>query len=248
MTNTISAISIDFDDWDLTSEDSVAFEKPKQVLIFDINVLALVLSMYDDKKQPFEVAEFLHTLHPDSKITVDNPVSSAHVHRANQIYDHFANRIILRRLKGQNISKYLLTVEELCENRTAVEKDAIPVLVTLPKFYKQNQELESLSKEYNSAEKIAGYVNIDETVEFVKSVHVENRRKDETWFFWRRTDQTLVKIIAQNNDVSVGAWKFLASLNKIHIKSSRAMVDNLLRCPFNIIDVNNRHLEIELAE
>jgi hypothetical protein len=153
----------------------------------------------------------------------------------------------MRRLKGCNISKYQLAVEDLCENRTAIEKDSIPILVTLPKFYKQNQELESLSKEYNSAKKTAGYIKIDETVEFVKSIHIENKRKDETWFFWRRTDQTLVKIVAQNNDVGIGAWKYLASVGKIHIKTPWAAVHNLLRCPFYIIDVTTRHLEIKSA-
>lgn len=255
MTNTvyitpIKASSTIFDvDWETVDESKVE-EKPKVFLDFNAPPLAIVVAMLEAGKEQWEIGETVKSLGLRPDIGTDSAVTQQHQKTASEIYDYFAKKYTLRRLKNEYISKYMTAVEELCENRSRMDAEYIGILVTLPKFFKENRELEALMKEHNSLELRKSQkhgIELDETVEFVKSVRMERKKGTATHYFWRRANGTLVRTVSKTHDIGTSAWNCLASVGKIRVKTEQALASTIQGYDFTVLDIYHP-VSISLAE
>ncbi len=247
--NPIKATSTIFDiDWDTVDNSKV--EKPKKYLHFNTPPLALVVAMLEAGKQQWEIGETVKSLGLRPDIDANTAITKQHQETAEKIYDYFAKKYILRRLKNEHISKYMTAVEELCENRTRIDAEYIGILVTLPKFFKENRELEVLMKEYRSLELKRSQkhgIELDETVEFVKSIRLERKNSIATHYFWRRPNGTLVRTVTKTHDIGTSAWNCLASAGKIRVVTEQAIAATIQGYDFTVLDIYHP-VAISIAE
>jgi hypothetical protein len=61
-------------------------------------------------------------------------VRTEHQAQAAKIYNYFANKHTMRRLKDEHISEFMLAVDDLCDNRKRIDLEHVKVLVTLPQY------------------------------------------------------------------------------------------------------------------
>lgn len=237
-TSASNAVATDLD-WD-TGEETVS-EKPKQYLNFTAPPLELVVAMLDANKQLFEIVETVRGVGINGSINVDNVVDRSHRDRAQEIYDYFAKKYTLRRLKGEFISKYMTAVEELCEDRTNLNVESLPILVTLPKIYAQNRELEPLMKTYDSVplRLIRNNIAVDETVEFVKKIVFDRKGSNETHYYWRRPTGSLLRTVSKTHEISNSAWECLAKAGKIHVTCPNGSAARIAGYEFYVLSVYN---------
>lgn len=235
--NTVSIFNDN--DWDTVVEADA--EKPKEYLQFNKPPLELVVAMLDAKKELFEIVEAVKGVGVHPAISVDGAVDKSHQERAQEIYDYFAKKYTMRRLKGEFISKYMTAVEELCEDRTKLDIESLPILVTLPKIYEQNRELESLMKAHKSiSAQMAKYsIAIDETVEFVKKVVFDRKGSHETHYFWRRPCNSLIRTVSKTHDISNSAWECLSKHGKIRIVTQNASALTIKGYDFYVLGIYN---------
>jgi hypothetical protein len=246
MTNTVyvnpfKATSTIFDiDWEECTTDSSVEEKPKEYFNFSTPPLAIVVAMLEAGKEQWEIGETVKALGKRPDIGTDSAVTKQHQETANEIYDYFAKKYTLRRLKNEHISKYMMAVEELCENRTRMDTEHIGILVTLPKFFKENRELESLMKEHQSIDLKRSQkhgIELDEIVEFVKSIRIQRKNGTATHYFWLRSNGTLIRTASKTNNIDNSAWDCLARAGKIKVKTEQGIAANIQGYDFTVLDL-----------
>jgi len=250
MTNTIYAkpVSI-FDDWGAACVNAVAVEeKPKEYLEFNTPPLAILVSMLEAGKEQWQIVETIKSLGMRPDIITDPAVTRQHQKTAAKIYEYFAKKYTLRRLKNEHISEYMMAVEELCENRTRMDAEHLGILVTLPKFYRENQELESLMKASKPlVTEVSHSIELDETVEFVKSIDISRKRGSVTHYFWRRLDGTLLRTVSKTHDIGNSAWACLAHAGKIKVKIQHGQAARIQGYDFAVLNLYHP-VSISLAD
>ena len=146
-------------------------DEPVKYISFDTPPLALVCAMIGAGKPLEEIHTLLSGDWPGHEIS--QVVEEEHYAQADKIYKYFAYKHTLRRLNGKLISQWMSEVDELCETTMKIKKSSLKILITLPKFYKENRELETLMRDYVSAPS-AEVTSIDEIVTFVRCLLLEN--------------------------------------------------------------------------
>jgi len=243
MTNTVlqaykNIVSIDFDNWNEDTIDDSLVSKTKIFFNFSIPPLAIVVSMLEAGKEKWEIGETIKSLGLRPDIKIDTAVTKQHQKIANEIYEYFAKKYTMRRLKNEHISEYMLAVEELCENQTQMNAEHVGILVTLPKFFKENQQLESLMRSNKSVtpKKSKSQYTIDETIEFVKSICIDRKNKSETHYFWSRSDGTLMRTVSKTYDIGNSGWDCLSRVGKIHVSTNCGQLGRIQGYDFYVLD------------
>ena len=253
MTNTKPAFKklsasavLNVDEWDIVRED---LERPKEYLEFNTPPLALVLAMQEAGKDGPEIYPTLVGVGKRIHINTDNVVTMEHQKRAAEIYDHFSKKYTLRRIKNEYISPFMLVVDELCENRKKIDKEHARVLVTLPRFYKQNCALERVMKGRNSAKKmdLLPFAAWRGEVEFVERVHVKMGRTNEYQYYFSTPNNHLMRIVIKKGDYGVTAWDTLAKFGKLHIDTEAVYTFPVKGYDFNVLQPSPEHTEIKIS-
>jgi hypothetical protein len=199
---------------------------------FNIPPLAIVLAMLESGKQPYEVGHLL-TYGTDTVV-----VSEEHKKQASEIYSYFAKKHTLRRVKGEWISEYMTALDNLCENQLKINKAHIGILVSLPRIYTQNRNLELVMKGHVSYDnsKVRSWMRpLDETVEFVKSVNVTARGQGNVQYYWKTDANRLVRIVVPNGDYGKLAWDSLSQHGKIRITSDISHLSTIKGYDFTVV-------------
>ena len=204
-------------------------EKPKEYLEFNIPPLALVIAKLEAGTELTDIVEMLQWEGDIFKGREFLDVSAEHLVQADNIYKYFANKFTMRRLKNEHISQWMLAVEELCKNRETVNKENIKVLVTLPKFYNENRELEPLMKAYKSITITSPYFvqNFDEVVTFVKKIERRASRGSFNDYYWSTENGYLVKNRIEANNIGSIAWDYLSKEGAVRMRSQFTSVVKL---------------------
>lgn len=225
--NTISAlrpVASIFDEyiWGDRPAETVP-EKPKAYLDFNTPPLALVIAMQKGGKDTHQIFDTLIGVGTAPRpILLEETVSKQHQAEAAKIYNYFAFKHTMRRLKGEHISEFMLAVDDLCENRRRIDFDHVKVLVTLPRFYKENIETELLMSNHVSVDKenaVDLLRSINETVVFVKCIERRASRGNYNFYYWKRSNNQLLRVRIEANHIGNVAWNYLASCGKIKIKA-----------------------------
>lgn len=243
--NPVKATSTIFDvDWDMVDDSKV--EKPKEYLVFNTPPLALVIAMQEAGKEGHEIYTTLTGLGKHPHIKADNVVNIEHQKLAAEIYDYFAKKHTLRRLKGEFVSEFMLKVDDLCENRKKIDVEHVKVLISLPRIFKQNRELERVMKGHNSAPKLDAFSFplFETTVEFVDCLDIKDGTNNEKHYFFRTPENYLMRIIVKKHQYGVAAWDCLAKFGKLHIKTNASWANPIKGYDFNVIQTSPDHMEI----
>lgn len=247
MTLTAPAKSFFADIWDtMVSEDAVPDPKPKEYLEFNTPPLALVIAMQEAGKDGSEIYQTLVGVGKRPHIKADSVISSDHQAQAAKIYSYFAKKHVLRRIKGEFISEFMLAVENLCENRKKIDVEHVKVLISLPRIFKQNRELETIMKGHTSAPKLDAFhfPLYEGVVEFVDSVIVKDRTKNEKHYFFRTPENYLMRIVVKKHEYGANAWDCLAKFGKLKIKTDASFTMPIKGYDFAVVQPSPSHMEI----
>lgn len=241
----MNTVAVNF--WD-DEEEHTAPEPVKNYLEFNTPPLALVLAMQEAGKQTYEIFDTLNGLGKRPHIKADSVVSLENQTKAAEIYDYFAKRHTLRRLKGEYISNFMLAVDDLCENRKKIDDQHIKVLVKLPQFYEQNRQLESVMRGHKSVKKLQNlsFDSWSGEVEFVKQVHIKSSRVNEYQYYFKTNKNYLMRIVLKSNDYGVSAWNALANQGKIHIETDIVYTFHIKGYDFNVLQPSPEHMTIKI--
>lgn len=225
------------DEFDDVFSDSKKKEDKPVVLEFNQNPLALTLKFLREGKMLFDVISILATTPASDKSL---RVSDEDLATAETIYNYFSKKHMLRRIKGDFISEWMLRVDDLCENRKTVNKDNLKVLVSLPRIYKQNLETEELIKEFKSVPIVntkATYIDkFASELEFVKRFEFrESNSRKYVDYFWKTPNDYLVKIREEEGSVGISAWDCLARSKRIKIATKSANVARFKGYDFRVL-------------
>ena len=254
MTNTvyispIKATSTMFDDWDNAVEEDTP-PKPKDYLDFMTPPLALIIAMQEAGKENYEIHDTLIGVGKHRNISTTSVIEIRHQKQAAEIYEYFAKKFTLRRLKGEYISDFMKAVDELCENRKKIDQEHARILITLPRFYKENKQLESLMKSHHSAPKLSNmhFPAWKGVVEFVEKIHIKNNRTNELHYFFRTEENYLMRIIVKANDFAASSWNYIAEKKRVFFKTGASYSFNIKGYDFLVMQPNPAYLEISSVE
>jgi hypothetical protein len=223
-----------------SAENHVEIKKPTVYLTFNILPLAFVLEQLDSGVSLYEIGEYLKSY---SKTGDYRVVLKKHVERAEHIYDYFTKKHTLRRLKNEFISEYMLAIDELAENKYHIKEEHIPILVTLPRIYEQNTQLEGLFKNYTSYTENT-VQPFDETVEYIKTVKIVNKTKAENHYFWKTKGNNLLRVRCKVSDVSNSAWQHLTKQKNVKFNTTWCYPSRVTGYEFVLLEPSG-DLEIE---
>lgn len=240
-----SAVS-NVDEWDNVYED---IERPKEYLEFNTPPLGLVVAMQEAGKQGYEIYETLVGAGKLPHVRADTAISVEHQKKAAEIYNYFAKKHTIRRLKGEYISEFMLVVDELCENRTRIDLEHVKVLLSLPRFYNQNRALERVMKERNSVKEVKSlpFAAFKGEVEFVERVHVKYGRTNEYQYYFSTPKNYLMRIVVKKGDYGVTAWDTLVKSGKLYIDTEVVYTFPIKGYDFNVLQPSPEQMEITIV-
>lgn len=237
MTNVQNTVFAAFDDdWDVI-DDSKA-EKPKVYLEFNTPPLALVIAMQEAGKESYEIYSTLQGVGKmHGRIDSDAVVTIEHQKRAAEIYDYFAKKHTLRRIKGEWVSKYMLALDDLCDTRKKIDEEHIKILVSLPRIYKQNRDLERVMKGRNSAKKIENlsFAAWRGKVEFVEKVHIKTGHTNEVQYYFSTPKNYLMRFVVKKGEYGETAWNVLSRAGKLYIDCPAVYTYSIRGYDFNVL-------------
>ncbi len=239
-----------FDVYDWTVENNSKLEKPKEYLEFNTPPLALVLAMQEDGKDTHQIFDTLVGVGSAGFNIKDGAVSKEHQIQAANIYKHFQQKYTMRRIKGEYISKFMLAVDDLCENRKKIDLEHLKVLVTLPRFYEQNCAVEHIMKSHKSYPVTRENLNfdpIDCVVDFVGQVEAKANGKTEVHYFFSTPRNYLVRIVVKKGEYGETAWNTLSKLGKLRFTSDITFSFNIKGYDFNVIQTTP-NMQVTIVE
>jgi hypothetical protein len=220
--NPVKATSKIFDvDWETVEETP---KKEKKFINFSFQPLEYVCARIRNGIELYTIAEELK-LGGDTTVVL----LAEDTDRANRIYTYFQNKHILRRLKGEYISNFMIAVENLCENKFKIDEEHLPVLLTLPRFYEQNLHLENIMKRGVSVDrnKTTILTPFEKTLEYVDCINIINKKHNSNHYFWKTDENHLVRVVIKAHDVSNAAWRCLAKQKRVKVKTSYTGLSNI---------------------
>ena len=243
----VNTVWID-DEWDVV--DNPKAEKPVKYLEFNTPPLALVLAMQEAGKESYEIYSTLQGVGKmHGRINSEAVVTVEHQKQAAEIYDYFAKKHTMRRMKGEYISHYMLVLDDLCDTRKKIDVEHLAALLSMPRIYKQNRALENVMKGHKSApnQNDLSFPPMEGEVTFVERLHFKVGRNNEYHYFWRTPNNYLMRIVVQKGHYGSEAWDLLAKHGKLHVSSDMTHTFNIKGYDFNVLQPSPEHMKINIA-
>ena len=226
------------------------FETPKEYLEFNTPPLALVLAMQEAGKAGYDIYSTIEGVGKHTRIDAGNVVTVEHQQRAAEIYDYFAKKHTMRRIKGEYVSKFMLAVDDLCDTRKKIDKESVKVLVSLPRIYEQNRALERVMKGRKSAKKmdLLPFAAFRGEVKFVERVHVKMGLTNEYQYYFSTPKNYLMRIVVKKGEYGSNAWDTLVKFPKLHIDTEAVYTFPVRGYDFNVLQPSPDHMEIKVID
>jgi hypothetical protein len=249
--NTVNAVVID--EWTEWNPTRAAKPAPPKYLDFNTPPLALVLAMLDAGKDVVQIYSTLSSLGESPHIKVETAVEARHQAQAAEIYNYFAKKHTMRRIKDEFISEYMLALDDLIDNKKRINEESVKILVSLPRIYEQNRALERAMKGRNSAKKIdtLSFSAWRGEVEFVERVLIKSKSHSkshsEYQYYFSTPKNYLMRIVVKKGQYGSNAWDLLAEHGKLHISADVTYTYNLKGYDFNVLQPSPEHTKIKIA-
>lgn len=244
--NTVNTVAMaEWTEWNPTSTAEPA---PIKYLNFNTPPLALVLAMLDAGKDVVQIYSTLSSLGKSPNIKADSAVEARHQAQAAEIYNYFAKKHTMRRIKGEFISEYMLALDDLIDNKKRINEESVKILVSLPRIYEQNRALERVMKGRNSAKsaKKVDTLSCDwrGEVEFVERVHYKTKQINEYHYYFSTPKNYLMRVVVKANSYGQTAWTALSALGKLHIDAEVVYTYSVRGYDFNVLQFSPTHTSI----
>lgn len=224
--------------------ESVIDSTKKDPVYLDFNTpaLAIVLCLLEEGKSPSECLEAILSTNDYSHL-----VNALHVDQANTIYSYFSKKHTLRRVKGDFVSDWMNSVDQLCENLYKINKEHVRILVTLPRIFEYNKNIEAVMKPRKSVAKDLRVDDFESELKFVNSVVVHAQHQGtRTDYFWETPNKYLVRICIDHTDLGKPAWDFLARQGKIKLSTINCATARIKGYDFYVLHPNKK-MEVNIA-
>ena len=234
--------------WD-SNQAQAGVEKPVEYLEFNTPPLALVVAMQEAGKDGPTIYSTLEKVGKHTRHYAGNFVTAKHQQRAADIYDYFAKKHTLRRIKSEFVSPFMLAVDDLCEKRKRIDKDSVKILVSLPRIYEQNRALERVMKGRKSAPKNDSleWPAMEGELTFVDKLHIKTGQNNEWHYFWRTPNNYLMRIVMKKGHYGAEAWDVLAAHGKIHLGTDITYTYPIKGYNFNVLQPSPERVEIKIV-
>jgi hypothetical protein len=230
MTNTFlnsykNVISVNWDEWDNidNTEKELAVEKVDQVYHYDFDPLAYTLAAIAANKSLREIHTMLcsntnNFLSPppynDSEHKTLIEESANYLEASEQIQRYFKNRQLMRRLKNQYLSDYMISLENLLENTPQVKQSQVAILVKLPDFYREGKETDQLFRQYQSVEGSPGQNFVDDEFTYVTKIERYSNKDNKIRHYFANQKQELLMMEFKTYDRANNLVDYIARQNK----------------------------------
>jgi hypothetical protein len=230
MTNTFlnsykNVISVNWDEWDNidNTEKESAVEKVEQVYHFDFDPLAYTLAAIAANKSLGEIHTMLVGnsnvfLSPSTYGDVEHKTlieeSANYLEASEQIQRYFKNRQLMRRLKNQYLSDYMISLENLLENIRQVKQSQVAILVKLPDFYREGKETDQLFNQYQSVEGSPGQTFVDDEFMYISKIERYSNKDNTIRYYFVNQKQELLKMEFKTYDRANNLVDYIVRQNK----------------------------------
>ena len=233
------------DEWETISTE----KRAKEYLEFNTPPLALVVAMQEAGKDGPTIYSTLEGVGKHTRMNTGNVVTAEHLQHAAEIYDYFAKKHTMRRIKGEFVSKFMLAVDDLCENRKKIDVEHVKVLVSLPRIYKQNRAQERVIKGHKSAPKNDSleWPAMEGELTFVDKLHIKTGQNNEWHYFWRTPNNYLMRVVMKKGHYGAEAWDVLAAHGKIHLSTDVTYTYPIKGYIFNVLQPSPERMEIKIV-
>lgn len=195
----------DLDNKKINSTEEEKIEYPFDIIEFIVNKI-------DDKHSLVSIHEKISSFQPNEDLNRRSvfTFSSDVVERSNKIKSYFKNRLLMRRLKNQHMSKYMECLEELLETPRAIKMSHIKIAVKLPDFYREGTETEEIFKKSVSLDKKASHIDINEVFKFVGTVKRHSAKTNTIRYYFKNEKGNLLLINCLNESKEHRLLDFIA--------------------------------------
>ena len=220
---------------DEAAELFVELEKPKEYLNFDSDPLALVIAMQRAGKDLPSIMETVRQIGKrKNPLSIHEAVIAEDRAMAGTIYKHFRNKILMRRLKNQNLSKFMQAVDEVVENKHKIEVDSLAPLIKLPDFYREDIDTTAIFNAHNS---IPGSLRkeLDCVIKYVGTVERNTQRFKGEFQYWATPNNHLVQVQLEKSNPASAGWRYIAQEGTVRIRTQHPVVMKIRGYDMNVV-------------
>lgn len=203
----------------------------------DYDPIARAVCLRRQYLNPADIFEIIKTKEVTFPYVEIEDVTKEDRKRAKEIRTLFKNRMIFRRLQGQEITPFMEKVERILEDERAVDSDCLAVLVRLPDFYEENVATSELFKQCKSIPFSHRPFDFEGVVTLEGKIHHQDRISHHTTYYWKTQQGFLIAVNVKYGSREEPLWEFLAKLGTIGIRgefpvSTKAGYDLRLARPY----------------
>lgn len=174
--------------------DVFEVDQEKRYLRFDFDTLAYVLDQEKSGKPSYEIGSRLVDIINRDKIEAV-AVSAESQQEADAIRKYYRNKLLVHSLQGNKLSKFRISLQEIVADSRNIEVDAIGPLVSLSRFYEEDQIIDSLIRSELITEpgeyRRTVFVDKELNLEYVTKLYRKTQKMDKICYFFKNSDNHL---------------------------------------------------------
>ena len=210
----LSVLKTTFDDDGIFTsqiyEEKVETEYP--LYTFNIDILSLVTDMHLKGKDPGQMYDILKEQR--TSIACEEAKELA-----TTIRRYFRNKIMLNRLKDEYISEYIDKLDDILNEPFKISEDKLNVLVTIPRIYFDNINIEAIMNSAKSvADRRGSDYNSNEPWTFIKKLERNSKSHSSYNYFFKNKDNHVLNLVVPKSQNHVGAWDYIVKQGTINIR------------------------------
>ena len=209
-------------------------EKPKEYLNFGDDPLALVIAMQRSGEDLPSIMSTLTGIGKRKTTIATLTVTAEDRAMAEVIYKHFRNKILMRRLKNQNLSKFMQAVDEVVEDRHKIEVDSLAPLIKLPDFYREDIDTAAI---FNAHTSVPGSLRkeLDCVIKYVGTVERSTQRFKGEFQYWATPSNHLVQVQLEKSNLASAGWRYIAQEGTVRIRTQHPFVTTIRGYDMNVV-------------
>lgn len=216
-TNVIQTLFDDdeFDDTTVRVKEPIFYE-------YSDDILAYVVAWQKQGRAPFECHGLIQRspeYENDTAYSID--LTDDIREEAAAIRRFFQNKIVMRALKDEHVSKWMNAVTEMLASPTKINNEHIKIIVTLPRFYKESKATEAIFEGCTSIDPTEPFLGeFNENFEYLGTVRRESKNENELRRYFKNSKNQVLAVFLPSNSPANPMWDYLLSKsNTVKIKS-----------------------------
>lgn len=203
--------------------DALELEQEKRYLRFDFDALAYVLDQEKSGKPSYEIgSRLVDKIYQDRIEAV--AVSAESQQEADAIRKYYRNKLLLHSLQGNKLSKFRISLQEIVADSRNIEVDSIGPLVSLSRFYKEDQVIDSLVRSELITEpseyRKAVFVDKELDLMYITKLYRKTRKIDKISYFFKNSSDHLFRLQLDRLNPCVNLFERELEKAKIKIKAT----------------------------